>query len=104
MSEADEYADFSSQCDEVRLKMRQKILASDDAELRSLYYRSITLSEHEAGRRMLLRQDAMIDALKHADAAINPPDRDGISMETWNGRLKIATAMIRAALAVKSTG
>lgn len=37
-------------------------------------------------------------ALKVADEAINPPDRDGISLEKWNERLKAATKTIRAAL------
>jgi hypothetical protein len=38
------------------------------------------------------------DALRFADRAINPPDRDGISLDTWNGRLKTATLEIRMAL------
>jgi hypothetical protein len=38
------------------------------------------------------------EALKVADAAINPPDRGGISLDEWNKRLKAATATIRAAL------
>lgn len=42
--------------------------------------------------------DQMREALKAADEAINPPDRGGISLDTWNKRLKTATATIRAAL------
>lgn len=37
----------------------------------------------------------LIDLLKRADEAINPPDRGGISMEKWNVRLKAITAEIR---------
>jgi uncharacterized Zn finger protein (UPF0148 family) len=38
------------------------------------------------------------EALVAADAAINPPDRSGISLDEWNKRLKAATATIRRAL------
>ena len=41
----------------------------------------------------------MVGALRAADAAINPPDRSGISLDIWNKRLKEATTIIRAALA-----
>jgi hypothetical protein len=37
-------------------------------------------------------------ALKSADEAINPPDRGGISLDSWNQRLKAATALIRSVL------
>ncbi len=43
--------------------------------------------------------EKLIAALKAADEAINPPDRDGISLATWNERLKAATIIIRTALA-----
>lgn len=43
------------------------------------------------------------EALIAADAAINPPDRGGISMAEWNKRLKTATATIREVL-TPSTG
>jgi hypothetical protein len=45
------------------------------------------------------RELVMLTALRAADAAINPSDRSGISLETWNVRLKAATAKIRAAIA-----
>jgi hypothetical protein len=38
------------------------------------------------------------NALEIADAAINPKDMVGLSLEKWNERLKAATATIRAAL------
>jgi hypothetical protein len=38
------------------------------------------------------------DALCIADGAINPSDRDGISLEIWNKRLKSATLTIRDAI------
>lgn len=38
------------------------------------------------------------EALIAADAAINPPDRSGISLDEWNKRLKAATAKIKEAL------
>ena len=40
------------------------------------------------------------EALAYADAAINPPDRDGISLHTWNERLKSATETVRQAIAL----
>lgn len=42
--------------------------------------------------------ESLRDALLHADVAINPTDRDGISLHTWNVRLKSTTAEIRAAV------
>lgn len=51
---ADQYADYSVACDQVRREMRALILERDDPKLSSLYYRSVTLSEHEAARRTLL--------------------------------------------------
>ena len=53
-----------------------------------------------ADRNLTLRQQnaALREALKSADAAINPPDRKGISLHVWNERLKAATKIIRAAL------
>jgi hypothetical protein len=54
--------------------------------------------EHElAAQSALLAQAAT--ALEAADEAINPPDRGGISMDTWNKRLKVSTTTIREALA-----
>jgi len=44
------------------------------------------------------RELQMEAALRLADKAINPPDKGGISMGTWNMRLKTATAAIRLAL------
>ena len=43
------------------------------------------------------------DALVAADVAINPPDLSGISLAEWNGRLKAATAVIRAALGIATS-
>jgi hypothetical protein len=51
---ADQYADYSAQCDQVRREMRKFVLDSNDPKLSSLYYRALLLSEHEAVRRMLL--------------------------------------------------
>jgi small-conductance mechanosensitive channel len=96
------YADLSDEYDQARREMRRAILAKENGELHSLYYRAITLSEHEAFRRALPIIDQLVDALKTADKAINPPDRDGISLDKWNSRLKEATAAIRAAIASAS--
>lgn len=43
--------DFSKELTEVRRELRAKLLAMGDDELRSIVYRALTLSEHEAGRR-----------------------------------------------------
>jgi hypothetical protein len=39
------------------------------------------------------------DLLMSADSAINPGDRDGISLDKWNERLKITTQDIRRGVA-----
>ena len=44
------------------------------------------------------REAALREALEAADKAINPPDRNGISLDVWNSRLRVATTTIRAAL------
>lgn len=44
------------------------------------------------------REIKMLAALKAADAAINPSDRSGISLDKWNERLKATTVQIRAAI------
>lgn len=44
--------------------------------------------------------DALVAALQAADVAINPVDREGISLHEWNSRLRVATSTIRAALAL----
>lgn len=38
------------------------------------------------------------NTLRLADTSINPSDRDGISLETWNKRLQTATLEIRDAV------
>lgn len=43
-------------------------------------------------------KDKLLALLRSTDAAINPADRDGISLHEWNGRLKTATERIRAAI------
>lgn len=40
----------------------------------------------------------LASALKTCLEAINPPDRSGISMHEWSGRLRVATAQGEAAL------
>jgi hypothetical protein len=72
--------------------MRRWLLKNAPDEIRGLYYKCITLSEHEAMQRA---EQPLIVALRAADLAINPPDRDGISLDTWSKRLKAATATIR---------
>jgi small-conductance mechanosensitive channel len=57
-----------------------------------------------SGRSDVIKQQAALlaqaaAALEAADEAINPPDRSGISMDTWNKRLKASTTTIREALA-----
>lgn len=42
--------------------------------------------------------DRQREALERADDAINPKDREGISLDKWNTRLKEATAFIRSTL------
>lgn len=42
--------DLSKELAEARREMRKRLLAMGDDELKKLYYRAITLSEHEAAR------------------------------------------------------
>jgi hypothetical protein len=42
--------DFSTELTEARRELRRKLLALGDDELRSIVCRTLTLSEHEAGR------------------------------------------------------
>jgi hypothetical protein len=51
MPSADLQIDFSNELTEVRRELRAKLLALGDDELRSIVYRTLTLSEHEAGRQ-----------------------------------------------------
>lgn len=44
-------ADLSKELTMARRELRQRLLQIDDKELSDLYYRVITLSEHEAARR-----------------------------------------------------
>lgn len=53
-----DYADFSRECRDVRRELRAKILAIGDQELHRLYYRAITLSEHEAARRAIVSRQS----------------------------------------------
>jgi hypothetical protein len=48
--------------------------------------------------KLVERVSVLEDALRIADISINPPDRDGISLNIWNARLAGATSKIRAAL------
>ena len=56
---------------------------------------TVEREEYERLERHLAEARA---ALKAADAAINPPDRSGISLHVWNERLRDATKIIRQAL------
>lgn len=56
------------------------------------------MDDMASGLRKKALVESLLAALKHADASINPPDRDGISLDKWNGRLKSATVEIRAAI------
>jgi hypothetical protein len=53
----------------------------------------------EANARLMAASPQMLDALKTANAAINPSDRQGISLLEWNNRLRAATVEIHAAIA-----
>lgn len=53
----------------------------------------------EPDARLAASAPDMLAALEAADAAINPTDLGGISLHVWSGRLKEATATIRAAIA-----
>lgn len=55
---------METKCNEARREMRRRLLALNDPELLSLYYRAVTLSEHEAARRM---RSEMIDEGSYAD-------------------------------------
>jgi predicted nuclease with TOPRIM domain len=55
-------------------------------------------AELDNTERMVERVSVLEDALRIADISINPPDRDGISLNIWNARLAGATSKIRAAL------
>jgi hypothetical protein len=54
---------------------------------------------HERRGQLVIERDKLREALAKADEAINPPDRNGISLAIWNERLKETTVSIRAALA-----
>jgi hypothetical protein len=58
----------------------------------------ITMSEIAFGLRAKALVEKLRDALHSAEAAINPPDVSGISMDTWNKRLKSASAEIKEAI------
>ena len=45
----------------------------------------------------------LLEALTSIDAAVNPPDRHGISMHVWNQRLKAASKIVRAAIEKANT-
>lgn len=61
-----ENADMSAQLAEARRAMRRKVLSINDKELTDLYYRAVTLSEHEAARR---KRSEMVDEASYADLA-----------------------------------
>lgn len=44
-------ADLSKELSAARREVRRRLLKIDDQELSDLYYKAITLSEHEAARR-----------------------------------------------------
>ncbi len=44
------YDDLSKERDQVRRETRKRLVALGDIKLKELYYRAITLSEHEAAR------------------------------------------------------
>lgn len=81
-------------------------VGKDIAELHALCDMALRAAEAEKNYETAVqgRQDfrrayrRAREALQVADAAINPPDRSGISLHEWNERLKAATATIRAAL------
>jgi hypothetical protein len=78
---------------------------ANDYEVKGTVYESAVQGRadfRDAYRRAMQRNVTLMDALKFADEAINPPDRGGISMDEWNRRLKDATARIHAALAEAS--
>lgn len=52
-----------------------------------------------ANARLIAAAPDLLSALKAAAAAINPSDIHGISLMTWNDRLKAATVTINAAIA-----
>jgi hypothetical protein len=56
-------------------------------------------AEAVANAQILAAAPDLLNALKAAAAAINPSDRQGISLMTWNDRLKAATVTINAAIA-----
>lgn len=57
------------------------------------------MHEKAANARLITAAPAMHEALQIASAAINPPDREGISLLERNNRLKGATIQIAKALA-----
>lgn len=71
-----------------------------DARLVEQPSQAFQVTKEEAEQMFRVRDAAheMLAALRVADAAINPPDRGGISMAIWHERLKAATAQIRAAI------
>jgi hypothetical protein len=53
----------------------------------------------EAHARLMAAAPAMLEALKIANAAINPSGREGISLHAWNHLLREATPVICSAIA-----
>lgn len=52
-----------------------------------------------ANARLMAASPDLLSALKSAAAAINPSDRNGISLCEWNDRLRAATVTVNAAIA-----
>jgi hypothetical protein len=78
----------------------------DPRKIEDDMFRIAAQNAEDANARLAVvvaQRDELLTACRTADAAMNPPDRDGISLHVWNRRLKEATAVVRAAIA-KATG
>jgi hypothetical protein len=57
-------------------------------------------AESIANGKLIIAAPDLLEALQACIEAINPPDRNGISLHAWNKRLKAASEQARAALAL----
>ena len=55
-------------------------------------------SEEKANAILIKASPVMLSALRQAHEAINPTDREAISMHEWQGRLKVVSATILQAI------
>lgn len=87
-------AHISAQATALETLRKERDTAQDEAWAN---WNSFKRAEAELAALRAERDEAQ-KLLIVADAAMNPPDREGISLHEWNARLKAATAAIRAGM------